>query len=358
MPPSSFRKSMSRLLKQQKRWEKGLTRMARASRAVIAFQADTLAAFSRPVPPPRLTEITGFGTNPGGLKMFAYVPPALPRHAPLVVVLHGCRQNAEVYERGAGWTHLARERGFAVLYAEQRRANNPNVCFNWFRPSNVTRDRGEAGSIRQMITRMVALHKLDRRRIFITGLSAGGAMTAAMLAAYPELFAGAGIIAGLPFGAARDVSRALDAMAEPPQRTAREWGDLVRKATDKPLPKRLPAVSIWHGTEDRTVAFANAEALAAQWLDVHGLPPEGGRTEKVDGHQRTVWTDMRGEPRVSLYRIEGMDHGTPLKAGTGPRAREIAGDYMLDAGISSTRHLADAWGLKKPIIAAVLSPGR
>ncbi len=138
------------------------------------------------------------------------MPPALPRHAPLVVVLHGCRQTAEEYERSAGWSHLARDRGFAVLYAEQRRANNPNVCFNWFRPSNVTRDRGEVGSIRQMIARMVALNKLDRRRIFITGLSAGGAMTAAMIAAYPELFAGAGIIAGLPFGAARDVSRALE----------------------------------------------------------------------------------------------------------------------------------------------------
>ncbi|WP_244616219.1 PHB depolymerase family esterase [Rhizobium sp. RU20A] len=335
-----------------------MSRVATASRAVLAFQADTLSAFARPVAPPRLTEITGFGTNPGRLKMFAYVPQNLPRHAPLVVVLHGCRQNAEDYERGAGWTHMARERGFALLFAEQRRANNPNVCFNWFRPSNVTRDRGEVGSIRQMITRMVALYKLDRRRIFITGLSAGGAMTAAMISAYPELFAGAGIIAGLPFGAARDVSRAIDAMRAPPQRTAEEWGDLVRKATGKPLPKRLPTVSIWHGTDDRTVTFANAEALLAQWRDVHGLSAEAGRTEKVDGHQRTVWADAKGQPRVTLYRIEGMDHGTPLKAGTGPRAREIAGDYMLDAGISSTRHLADAWGLKKPTLAAVLSPGR
>ncbi len=115
-----------------------------------------------------------------------------------------------------------------------------------------------------MITRMVALHKLDRRRIFITGLSAGGAMTAAMISAYPELFAAPGIIAGLPFGAARDVSRAIDACERAaPQRTAEEWGDLVRKATDKPLPKRLPTVSIWHGTEDRTVSLRQWRSAAA-----------------------------------------------------------------------------------------------
>ncbi len=95
-----------------------MSRVATASRAVLAFQADTLSAFARPIHRPAEADRGhGLRHQPGGLKMFAYVPQNLPRQAPLVVVLHGCRQNAEEYERGAGWTHMARERGFALLYA-------------------------------------------------------------------------------------------------------------------------------------------------------------------------------------------------------------------------------------------------
>ena len=93
--------------------------------------------------------------------------------------------------------HLADLHGFAVLFPEQQRANNANLCFNWFVPEDIRRDSGEALSIRQMIEAMVVAHGLDRSRIFVTGLSAGGAMASAMLATYPEIFAGGAIIAGL-----------------------------------------------------------------------------------------------------------------------------------------------------------------
>ncbi len=349
------------MLRQQRRLEKTVLKAVKASRKAIALSPFSVPAPVKPTVKPqkiaagRLEEVTGFGSNPGRLHMLRYVPPQLPRKSPLVVVLHGCRQNAREYDHGSGWSTLARERGFAVLYAEQTRSNNANCCFNWFRPSNVTRDRGEVMSIRQMIERMVVAHGIDRRRIYITGLSAGGAMTAAMLAAYPELFAGGGMIAGLPYGAARDVHRALAAMKRTPDRSAGEWGDLVRAASHHAFAggkARIPSVSIWHGTRDDTVSLSNADALLRQWLDVHGLDPADATESTVDGHLRRIWKDGTGRVAVEFYLIEGMGHGTPLKPRPASRSRaDTPGPFMLDAGISSTTRLADAWGLKKPVSA-------
>src|ERR1700704_2497084 len=165
-----------------------------------------LGAYGRsPAVPSPLVETGHFGTNPGALRMFAFVPEHLQRAPALVVVLHGCGQTAAGYDLGAGWSTLAKRYGFALLMPEQQPANNANGCFNWFNPEDTARDRGEAGSIRQMIARMAGDHKINRRRIFVTGLSAGGAMTTVMLATYPEVFAGGAVIAGLPYGVATNV---------------------------------------------------------------------------------------------------------------------------------------------------------
>src|SRR3954454_7877039 len=195
--------------------------------------------------PTHLTELTGFGSNPGGLRMFTYVPKNLG-HAPgLVVVLHGCTQSATSYDLGAGWSALAERHGFVLLLPEQTTANNPKTCFNWFLPEDTQRDRGEALSIRQMIEKTIGAHGIDRRRVYIPGLSAGGAMTAAMLATYPEVFAAGAIIAGLPYGTAANVSEAFESMFQGRQRSAKDWGDAVRGTSKHGGP--WPRVSIWHG---------------------------------------------------------------------------------------------------------------
>src|SRR5205085_237846 len=156
-----------------------------------------------------MAEVRGFGFNPGGLRMLAHVPKDLARGAPLVVVLHGCTQGAGGYAHAAGWLTLADRLGFAILAPEQVAANNPNRCFNWFEPGAVARGSGEAASIHAMVEHMLRSHKLDPERVFITGLSAGGAMTAALPAAYPETFAPGAGIARLPVGRARDMQGAL-----------------------------------------------------------------------------------------------------------------------------------------------------
>src|SRR5689334_7004554 len=179
----------------------------------------------------RLREIIRFGSNPGNLRMFVYRPPKLADKPALVVVLHGCTQSAAGYDLGAGWSTLADRYGFVLLFPEQQRSNNPNGCFNWFQPAHSQRGKGEPLSIRQMIEKSVVDHGIDRRRVFVTGLSAGGAMTSNMLACYPEVFAGGAIVAGLPYGAAGTVQEAFKSMNQSPTRPAREWGDLVRKAS-------------------------------------------------------------------------------------------------------------------------------
>jgi len=164
-----------------------------------------LGRSGRPEVGSRLVEVRDFGSNPGNLRMFCFVPQQLQAARGLVVVLHGCGQTAAGYNHGAGWSTLAKHYGFALLLPEQQISNNANGCFNWFNPDDIARERGEAASIRQMIARVVRDHHIDHRRIFITGLSAGGGMTSVMLATYPEVFSAGATIAGLPYGIARNM---------------------------------------------------------------------------------------------------------------------------------------------------------
>jgi feruloyl esterase len=292
----------------------------------------------RSATPSHLTELTGFGSNPGALRMFTYVPKNVSAAPPLVVVLHGCTQTAAGYDVGAGWSTLAERYGFVLLLPEQTQANNPKTCFNWFLPGDTARDRGEALSIRQMMEKTVGAHGIDRSRIFVTGLSAGGAMTATMLAAYPEIFAAGAIIAGLPHGSAENVQQAFESMFEGRPRPAKQWGDLVRGASAHRGP--WPRVSVWHGDRDATVKPMNAAAIVQQWSDVHGI--EAAPVEDVvDGYPRKVWR-RDGVDVIESYTITGMAHGTPLATGTHGGA---AGPFMLEAGISSSYHIATFFGL-------------
>jgi feruloyl esterase len=306
-----------------------------------------LGAYGQTSVPSPLVEIGHFGTNPGALKMFAFVPEHLQRAPALVVVLHGCGQTAAGYDLGAGWSMLAKRYGFALLMPEQQAANNANTCFNWFNPGDIARGRGEAASIRQMIARMVAEHKIDSRRIYITGLSAGGAMTSVMLATYPEVFAGGAVIAGLPFGVASNVREALSGMMQSQSRPARELGDLVRKASKHKGP--WPKLSVWHGSADRTVNPANADEIVKQWLDVHGLPSAPMSTADVDGYPRDVWWNDDGETVVESYTITDMAHGTPLGSAGSDESYGAAGAFLIEAGISSSYHIANFFGLTERV---------
>ena len=297
----------------------------------------------RLAPDNQLIEIDRFGSNPGKLKMFCYVPAQRQPLMPLVVVLHGCGQSAAEYDLGAGWSTLAKHYGFALLLPEQQRGNNMQRCFNWYQSEDIARDDGEVASIRQMIARMVADRAIDQRRIFITGLSAGGAMSMAMLSSYPEIFAGGAVIAGLPFGVARNVRDALMQMRMPSQRQGAELGDLVRRASS--FRGRWPKLSVWHGTADRTVHPDNADEIVKQWLDLHRLPLGPMAESEVDGYPRQVWWNADGETMVESFTITDMAHGTPLGVAENDKRYGKQGPFLLEAGISSSYHIAKFFGV-------------
>ena len=245
--------------------------------------------------------------------------------------------------------------GFALLLPEQQRSNNPNGCFNWFQTGDIERGHGEALSIRQMVGKMVADHGIDPERVFVTGLSAGGAMASVMLATYPDVFAGGAIIAGLPYGAASNVQQAFKSMFQCPARSASAWGDLVRGASSHHGP--WPRVSVWHGGADTTVIPSNARETVKQWTDVHGLPTTATLEDAVDGYPRQVWLSATGEEVIESYTIPAMAHGTPLAVGQANDQCGAAGAFLLDVGISSSYHIAKFWGLAGHPWAAAVKDG-
>ncbi|KAA0687346.1 hypothetical protein DTW90_33290 [Neorhizobium sp. P12A] len=290
----------------------------------------------------QLSELKNFGSNPGSLKCWLYLPTILAPKTPLVVVLHGCTQNAAIYDHGSGWSKLAEEKGFAILYPEQQRANNANLCFNWFEPGDIQRDAGEALSIREMIEHVVESHGIDPGRVFITELSAGGAMANVMLATYPELFAGGAIIGGLPYGTASGVGQAFERMRgqnapmvsqlqAAPKTAASGWGP-------------WPSISVWHGTHDETVKPINAKQIALQWVGSHQISDAPDVIATINGHSRKIWLDESGKEVIEVNLIKGMGHGVPLSF-TAKAPLGTSGQFMLEAGISSTARIARSWGL-------------
>jgi len=287
----------------------------------------------------RLRDVADFGTNPGALRMLTYAPDNRPSRPALVVALHGSTQSAAQYDFGAGWSTLADQHGFVLLMPEQTRQNNPNRSFNWFLRGDIRRGEGEAASIAQMVETAVRDFNIDRQRIFVAGLSAGGAMTLVMLATYPDLFTAGAVIAGLPYGGATNVQEALRGMFQESNRSPRQLGDLVREAA--PETTRWPRLSVWHGSADRTVKPSNAGEIVKQWLDLHGLPAIPMSEQTIDGHPRQVWWNAHGETVIESYTIADMAHGTPLSRAAGG----VAGPYMIETGISSSDHIVRFFGL-------------
>jgi poly(hydroxyalkanoate) depolymerase family esterase len=294
-----------------------------------------------------LLELPPVRDNPGRLMARYYVPEGLKGPAPLVVVLHGCTQDAAIYDQGSGWSKLADRHGFILLFPEQQRANNPMLCFNWFSDNDTQRGRGEAASIRAMVGAMTKAHDVDPRRIFVTGLSAGGAMASVMLATYPDVFAGGAIIAGVAYGCAADVSQAFDCMGGRARSDGEELGRKVRRASPHEGP--WPRVQIWQGSADQTVVASNADAIALQWAHLHGLDPTPDRSDTVEGYPRRAWLGRDGQPLIEQYSITGMAHGIPLDPGTGEGELGEAGAHMLDVGLGSTEHIAAFFGIAPPV---------
>ena len=311
------------------------------SAVLLAFM---LVITGRPAAAASPVEEAGFGSNPGKLQMFRYVPAGLPAGAPLVVALHGCSQTASAYGDESGWLQLADRWRFALLLPQQPSRMANFSCFTWFDNADINRGAGEAMSIKQMIDRMLTRYRVDTGRVYVTGLSAGGAMTAVMLAAYPEVFAGGGIVAGLPYKCATTQVQAYTCMNPGVDRTPKQWGDLVRGAASY-TGRRAP-VSLWHGTGDTTVVPANLTEEVDQWTDVLGADQAPDVTDRLMGQVHKVYLDGSGSAAVETFEIAGMRHGQPVApTASGPEQCGHAGAFDIDVGICAAYHIGLFWHL-------------
>lgn len=181
------------------RWRRAMSRAT----SVVALAMG--AAILSPAPAPAaesvasLEKVSSFGANPGSLNMYVYRPSGLPANPAVVVALHGCTQTAQIYADNSGLTKFADQHRFMLVFAETTSVNNGSQCFNFFEPGDNRRGQGEAASIRQMVTHAGSAYGTDPARVYVTGLSAGGAMTSVMLATYPEVFKAGAVIAGIPY---------------------------------------------------------------------------------------------------------------------------------------------------------------
>ncbi|MFJ8821810.1 PHB depolymerase family esterase [Streptomyces sp. NPDC102467] len=318
------------------------TRAATAAALFTALLAFFLPATAQAAP--AVQEVTGFGANPGALKMFRYVPAGLPSGRPVVVALHGCTQNAAGYGTGSGWTDLADRWGFSVVLPQQTSGNNLSSCFNWFQAGDIARGQGEAASIAQMVDKQLADAGGDASRVYVTGLSAGGGMTSVMMAAYPEKFAAGGVVAGLPYGCAQAAGSPYVCMYVGATQTPKQWGDRVRAARPG-YTGPWPRLTVFQGSADYTVKPVNMSDLMKQWTDVRGADQAADTSDTVAGFPHQVFRDASGATAVETYSITGMGHGQPVDPGSGAAQCGTAGAYVLDVNLCAAQVLGHSWGL-------------
>ncbi|MFJ8981285.1 alpha/beta hydrolase family esterase [Streptomyces sp. NPDC102282] len=271
-------------------------------------------------------EVSGFGSNPGNLKMFAYVPESARSGAPVVVLFHGCGGSAQDLDVDTGWRKYADAYGFTLVLPEQKDENVgsggivPHRCFSAWNPADRTHDgQGEARSVIQMVDHMKANHAADADRVFATGYSGGGAATNVMLAAHPEVFKAGAVFFGMAYGCAdneQDYFR-TGSLAPCPGRydlvSPREWGDRIRGAHPGYAGER-PRVQIWHGGSDPLINKKSLEKQRDGWTDVFGISQTPSSTSRpASGVTKQVY----GGGQVETYLIDAMGHEAPVDPGEG-----------------------------------------
>jgi poly(hydroxyalkanoate) depolymerase family esterase len=249
-----------------------------------------------------------------------FLPADFAPGAPLIVMLHGCTQTPEDFAAGTRMNGVAGARGCGVLYPAQSTRMNPQRCWNWFKHQHQSRGRGEPALLESLVHAVVAEHGFDRSRVFVAGLSAGGAMAAVLAEACPDTFAAVGVHSGLPAGAARDLPAALSAMKAGPAAGFKGTGAALR----------VPCI-VFHGDADATVHHRNGDAVA------HAIPHASAEASRVDGAgrraaTRTVFVDGHGCTTGEQWVVHGAPHawagGSTGGSYTDPRGPDASAEMV------------------------------
>lgn len=283
------------------------------------------------------------------------------KSVPLVLMLHGCMQKPEDLATASGMNDLADANNFLVVYPEQVAAANPLSCWNWFDPKHQARDEGEPALIAAVIQDLRSSYSIDTKRIYVVGISAGGAMAVVMAASYPELFGGLGVIAGEEYKAGTTVEAGLASMKvggpDPNQQ-----GLLAYQAMQKSLSgskKRMPVIA-FHGTKDPYLNPLNTDQLIAQWAQTNDYLDDGKDNDSISvqspsetkgavpngySYTRGQYKDSNGRWLMEKWIVEGLGHawpGSPIANQfadpKGPKASaeiwRFFGETNLDSSVS------------------------
>jgi len=286
-----------------------------------------------------------FGDNEGALKAFFYEPDNATPNMPLVVVLHGCSQNAADVAKLTDWNKLADQYGFYVLYPQQKRLNNVSKCFNWFQSKDIEKAKGECLSIHNMTAKLTEEKGIDKQRIYITGLSAGAAMSMVMIATYPEMYAGAAILSGGPYKSAEKIGSSYKALRGKVDKTPEEWGDLVREENEN-YTGNYPKLIVFHGKKDLVVDFKNSNEMVEQWSNVLELDINNTEeTTVTDDIKRIDYKNSSGDIMIRKIEIEKMGHAVATNPGSGEMEGGSKGIFGKDKDYFSTYWIASFFDL-------------
>jgi poly(hydroxyalkanoate) depolymerase family esterase len=266
----------------------------------------------------------------GGTRNYKlWVPSSLSetKAAPLLMLLHGCTHDAEAMAEISGMNDVAEANQFLVVYPEQRRRANLMKCWNWFNPKHQSRDAGEPSILAAISEQVCASHNIDSDRIYVAGISAGGAMAVIMAACYPDIFSGLAICAGTEFKSATRMSSGFEVMKHggpDPAVQGQSAFEAMKPGLARKNRQRMPVI-VFHGTADTRVNPVNAEQIIAQWSktnsclagqdsengfelseNIFSLQVPGGRA-----YQKYIHTEQNGQVLMERWMIEGMGHAWP-----------------------------------------------
>jgi poly(hydroxyalkanoate) depolymerase family esterase len=249
-----------------------------------------------------------FKCDAGSMHYKLFVPAGAGPRAPLIVMLHGCTQSPDDFARGTRMNALAREHGYVVAYPAQSKSKNASKCWNWFRSGDQQRGQGEPAILAALTRYLVKAHDLDERRVYVAGLSAGGAMAAVLASTYPDVYAAIGVHSGLPFGVASDLPSAFAAMK---QGAGKSSGTSFKHLDP------VPAI-VFHGDRDTTVDPCNGAAVIEQCMgaaagndgqaDGTRTTVERGSTPGGRRYTRTIFTSAEGRVVAEQWLVHGAGH--------------------------------------------------